>query len=218
MVPQAHDQIILNRITTFVNRILSYKSAVLANQDDKDLDELEVELVSRTPSHLICLDLTCFKNKYFIFLAKLKGGLGLETLDVVVKFADELEDLPEPNVKSVGITSNIRKSAAQLSQKASGAAPLAFAGTPPSTPIASTSADTTQLTFSAFSPFLIPTSTPKKRRIDIAVDKIREAAATDLFNENIRLRKELATTQEQLRLSEARFQNLRKLLVQKNVQ
>lgn len=200
MAPPAHDQIILNRITTFVQKILSFKSAVLANQDDKDLDELGVELVSRTL--LICMpfDLTCFKNKYFIFLAKLKGGLGLETLEVVVKFADELENLPEPTLKAVATASNIRKSASQLSHN--NGAPLAIAGTPPSTPIASTSASTAPLPFSTSSP------PPKKRRLDTA------GSPTDLFQENSLLREELATTKEQLRVSEARFENLRKLLVQ----
>lgn len=183
------DQAIRTKVAIFVENILSLKSAVLANQANKDLEDLQKALV-RNVSLYLSLLFDCFKKKYFTFVKRLKGGLGLENIETFVQFAEELESLSQPSKKALLIARRIRKETAELSENN----PCPPSSNLPSTPL--------------------PTITipPSKRKRE---DRSPSASSSHgLFEENSVLREELAATKDKLHLSKERFDNLRKILIQ----
>lgn len=179
------DQTIQTKVAIFVENILSLKSAVLANQANKDLDDLQKVLVRNVSLYLSQL-FDCLKKKYVTFLKRLKGGFGLENIETLVQLAEELESLSQPSKKVLLIAKRIRKETAELSENNS---------CPPPSNLPST-----------------PTNPPSKRKRE---DRSPSASSSHgLFEENSILRDELAATKEKLRLSEEHFDNLHKILIQ----
>ena len=163
----------MSTLADFVENILSLKSAVLANQANKDLDDLPKALVRNVSLYLSQL-FDYLKKKY----------VTLENIETLVQLAEELESLEQPSKKVLLIAKKIRKEIAEVSEN--NPCP------PPSSNLPST-----------------PTNPPfKRKREDIA------SSSHSLFEENSILRDELAATKDKLRLSEERFDNLRKILIQ----
>jgi hypothetical protein len=147
----------------------------------------------------VCRSLTVdyFKTRYFTFLRRLKGGLGLETLDIVVQGAEELEGLSNPTEEVLKIVRTVRKVAEEISPppaSPSSVSPLHPAPArvtpplpiPPPSPLATASA--------------APSPNPLKRK---------RVEDQDLKDELHSVLEELATTKQQLSSLNEQYEHLK---------